>query len=341
MRLYSRLLVLCLFLPALAAHAEFLPGLYRVNEPVSSQMPPEQARAMQQAFDTLVLRLTGDAGAAKNPALAELRNDPQQLVSQFGYQDNSLQVDFDPRAVDSSLRQAGLALWGPNRPSILVWWLNQTADGLALVGDGQDSAQPLRIAAQHRGLALRLPLADLQEQLAATPQALSSAQPDALLDVSQRYAADALLAVQAVEENAQWRASWNLWLGDQLEQGSATAVDQAGLADALMLQINQRLAPRFVTAAGSSKSLTLVVQGSDLARFAELERLLEPLAARLVSVQGSQLTYRVDVSAEQLRAQLALLRLQEVNLPAVDPQALGVTDTAATQPSAEVLTFRW
>jgi hypothetical protein len=341
MRLYSRLLALCLFLPALAAHAEFLPGLYRVSEPLTSQMPPEQARAMQQAFDTLVLRLTGDVNAASNPALAELRKDPQQLVSQYGFQDNSLQVDFDPRAVDSSLRQAGVALWGPNRPSILVWWLNQTVDGATLVGDGQASAQTLRNAAQHRGLPLLLPLADLQEQLAATPQALAGPQPDGLLEVSQRYAADALLAVNAVEENAQWRASWNLWLGESVEQGVATGQDPAGLADAVMLQINQRLAPRFVLAAGSSQSLTLIVEGNDLARFAELERLLEPLGARLIAVQGGQLTYRVDASAEQLRAQLGLLRLQEVSAQAVDPQAIASTEVAAPQPTADVLTFRW
>ncbi|MCE6983853.1 DUF2066 domain-containing protein, partial [Pseudomonas frederiksbergensis] len=83
----------------------------------------------------------------------------------------------DPGSTERALRQAGLALWGNNRPSILGWWLNDSAEGSSLVGDGQGSAEPLRRAAQHRGLPLRLPLADLQEQLVATGKNLEGTDP--------------------------------------------------------------------------------------------------------------------------------------------------------------------
>jgi hypothetical protein len=49
--------------------------------------------------------------------------------------------------------------------------LNDSVEGSNLVGDGQAAAEPLRRAAQHRGLPLRLPLADLQEQLVANASA--------------------------------------------------------------------------------------------------------------------------------------------------------------------------
>jgi hypothetical protein len=78
------------------------------------------------------------------------------------------------------LHQAGLSLWGANRPAILAWWLNDASDGSSLVGDGQSSAALLHQAAQHRGLPLRLPIADLSEQLLATPENLGATEPKAL-----------------------------------------------------------------------------------------------------------------------------------------------------------------
>src|SRR5690606_4641788 len=231
MRLSARLSALCLPLFSLPALAEPVSGLYQVREPVASQQPEERNAALNRALETLVLRLTGDANAVQSPALEGVRQDPQQLVSQYVYEGETLVVDFDPLTTENKLRQAGLPLWGANRPAILAWWLNSGAEGASLVGDGQEAAAPLQRAAQHRGLPLRLPLADLQEQLVATPENLAAGQPDALREPSERYGADALLAVQAREEGGQWQAQWRLWMGDAREQGSARGTDQKALAD--------------------------------------------------------------------------------------------------------------
>lgn len=165
---------------SLASHAEILTGLYQVREPVTSQSPDERAQATQKALQTLVVRLTGNAKAAQSPALEAIRKDPQQIISQYGYDagpPESLQVDFDPVSTDRALREAGLSLWGTNRPALLGWWLNDSVDGSSLVGDGQSAAEPLRRAAQHRGLPLRLPLADLSEQLVGTAENLEGSNP--------------------------------------------------------------------------------------------------------------------------------------------------------------------
>ena len=219
MRLTARLLLVCLSLSGLPAFAAPVSDLYQVREAVSSQQPEERAAALSRALDTLVLRLTGTADAAQSPALAALRKDPQQIVSQYGYEGDKLLVDFDPLSTDRSLRQAGLALWGANRPSILLWWLSDASDGSRLLGDGQTAAEPFNQAAQHRGLPLRLPLADLAEQLVAVPENLTANDPGALREASERYATDALLAVVAREASGTWQAEWRLWLGDQKEAG--------------------------------------------------------------------------------------------------------------------------
>ncbi|HSC83583.1 MAG TPA: DUF2066 domain-containing protein [Pseudomonas sp.] len=341
MRLSTCLLASCLALFSLSSSAESVSDLYQVREAVTSQQPEERNAALGKALETLVLRLTGDSQAVQNPALATVRQDPQQLVSRFSYEGDKLVVDFDPLTTENKLRQAGIALWGANRPAILTWWLNSAGDGVSLIGDGQDAAAPLRQAAQHRGLPLRLPLADLSEQLVATPENLGANQPDALRPVSERYAADALLTVQAHEENGQWQAQWRLWLGDSREQGSAQGSDQAALADAVLLAVSERLAPRFVVKPGAASALTIEVQGANLARYAELERLLEPFAARLLQVKGDQLTWQVNASSEQLRAQLGLAGLQELPADAAPLDASAQPGTPPAPAPSNLLRFRW
>ncbi|VXB81568.1 conserved exported hypothetical protein [Pseudomonas sp. 8AS] len=341
MRLFVRLFALCCALLSLPSLAEPVSGLYQVREAVTSQQPGERGVVLGKALETLVLRLTGDAQALQAPGLEGVRKDPQQLVSQYVYEGDTLIVDFDPLTTENKLRQAGLALWGANRPAILAWWLNAGVEGSSLLGDGQEAATPLRQAAQNRGLPLRLPLADLQEQLLATPETLGADQPTALQPASERYAADALLAVQATEAGGQWQAEWRLWLGDSREQGKAQGADQKALADAVLLAVSERLAPRFVVKPGAASALLVEVQGTDLARYANLANLLEPFAARLIKVKGDQLTWQVNASAEQLRAQLALTGLQEIPADATPLDASAAAGAAPAPAPANLLRFRW
>ncbi|QAY92396.1 DUF2066 domain-containing protein [Pseudomonas sp. ACM7] len=352
MRFFSRFLFAgCMSLVSLASHAETVKNLYQVRQPVSGQTPEVREQATQQALDTLVLRLTGDPKAAQSPGLAALRKDPQQIISQYGFDAGPpevLKVDFDPATTEQALRRAGLSLWGANRPSILGWWLNDSTEGSSLVGDGQASAAPLRRAAQHRGLPLRLPLADLSEQIVATAPNLEGADATPLRGASERYNADALLAVHAREEGGQWQAKWHLWLGDKKEAGSVEGADQAAVADAVMLAVSERLAPRFVVKPGASGEQLLEVQGMNLEHYAALGRLLEPFGARLQSVDGDRIVYRVNGSAEQLRSQLSLAKLQEVpagEAPApvapAQPAEGSAPVVAPTPAPVPQLRFRW
>lgn len=350
MRLRSYLFGCCVAVCALTAQAETLSGLYQVREPVTGQGEEARALATQAALDTLVLRLTGDPKAPQSAGLAGLRKDPRQIISQFGTEagpPETLLVEFDPGSTERALRQAGLALWGNNRPAILGWWLNDSSEGSNLVGDGQSSADTLRRAAQHRGLPLRLPLGDLEEQLVATAKNLEGTDPAPLQAASGRYGADALLAVHASEADGKWTGTWRLWLGDQREQGKVEGADQAALADAVMLAVSQRLAPRFVARPGASSEQLIQVQGATLERYAELGRLLEPFGGRVTEVQGATLTWKATATADQLRAQLGLARLQEVAPETVAPAP--VADPAQAAGNAPVpvpapfngMRFRW
>ncbi len=311
MSLLSRLLLLCGAVCSVPVTAAPLPDLYKVREPVASQQPAEREEALRKAFDTLVLRLTGDANVER-PAVAALRNDPQQLVSRYAYESDAVVVSFDSTTTERALRDAGLSIWGADRPSLLTWWLTESAEGTQLIGDAQEGAADLQAAAQHRGLPLRLPLADLSEQLSATAETLGAKDLQALQQVSERYDADGLLTVVARPSGEAMEANWRLWIGDKQTQGQVSGETLPALADAVMLAVSSYLAPQYRVAPGETSELTLEVLGADIERFAELDRLLEPFDGRLLRVESDRLVYRLNASPERLRAQLALARLHEV-----------------------------
>lgn len=317
MPLIPRVIALCCAMVSAHSLAAPVSDLYKVREPVASQQPAEREEALRKAFDTLVLRLTGDP-KTDQAAVAQLRKDPQQLISRYAYEDGAVVVSFDPTTTERALRSAGLSLWGGDRPSVLTWWLTESSDGSQLIGDAQDGASELQAAAQHRGLPLRLPLADLGEQIAATAEAVAADEPRALRAVSERYDADGLLAVLAKHSDDSWQANWHFWLGDKQTQGKASGDARAAVADEILLAVSTFLAPQYRVAPGAVSEITLEVLGADVERFAELDRLLEPFNARLQRVDSDRLVYRLNASPEQLRAQLALARLQEVPADAVD-----------------------
>lgn len=335
MRVFPRLLALCCAVVSAHSMAVPLADLYKVREPVASQQPAEREEALRKAFDTLVLRLTGDSSSDQQ-AVAPLRSDPQQLVSRYAYEGDAVVVSFDPVTTERALRSAGLPLWGAERPSILTWWLGETTDGSQLVGDAQEGSSDLRAAAQHRGLPLRLPLADLSEQLVATSDAVAANDPQALRDVSERYDADGLLAVMAKQSGESWEADWRLWMGDKQTQGKASGDTRVALADEVMLAVSTFLAPQYRVKPGDRSEITLEVLGADVERFAELDRLLEPFGARLQQVASDRLVYRLSASPEQLRAQLALARLQEIAADEIDPQSMETANAnGGVEPNGE------
>ena len=344
---------LCLCLALLSAgplSAEPVEGLFRVREPLPQEQPDARAEGLRRAFDTLVLRLTGDAEASRGASLAALRNDPQPVITQYGYQADSVFVEFDAASVQKRLRDAGLGLWGANRPVVLVWWLNESPVETRLLGDGQESSDVLRAAAQHRGLPLRLPLADLSEQLAVTPEALGDPRRT-LVDASSRYDADAVMAARAQQSDSGWQVEWVLSLGDAQTRGQVSEASLEAAADAVMRAAQVWMAPRFVGQGGAVEAVALEVEGADVAGYAQVQKLLEPLGARLVAVEGDRLVYALSADLEQLRAQLSLARLVEVpaEAPAAasEPEAPGIDATAPPAPSvlpateARRLRFRW
>lgn len=333
MRFFIGMVAVLVAFVTVTANAESVAGLYQVREELDSQESEMRDAGLQQAFATLVQRLTGKTDAAQSPDLAEYRADPQSLISRYGYEGNTLIVSFDPQSVQSALRAAHLPIWGSNRPMVLAWWLVEDLQGTRLVSDGQPGTEEFYSAAQYYGVPARMPLGDLDEQLLATGDALDNSEQ--VLESAERYNADVVVIVHQQLDGETLHAQWQLWVGDERQQGQVSADTQSAVARDVFAQVNQRLAQRFAIKPGQGELLTVQVSGVDLERFVLVERLLEPFAAQLQTVSNDDAQWTMRSTVEQVRAQLALGHLQEQSAP---PPAQEVSAEDVTMPQTSILT---
>lgn len=333
------------------ANAEPVLGLYQVREELVSQESEVRDAGLQQAFTTLMQRLTGRKDAAQAAELATYRADPQSLISRYGYDGNTLIVNFDPQSVQSALRAAKLPLWGANRPLVLAWWLVDDVQGARLASDGQQLATDVQNAGQYYGVPTRLPIGDLDEQLLASADVLNQDGAQQIRQAAQRYNADAILSVHEQTDGQALQAQWQLWIGDERQQGQANAESQVALAQQIFSEVNQHLAERFAIKPGQGETFVVRVAAIDLERFVLMERLLEPFAAQLQEVTKDYAQWQVRSTAEQLRAQLALAHLKETALPTATAESAPIDATgtellpqvppAVTETNDQFLYFTW
>lgn len=303
-RVLGWLPLLLLVLPATPAPAVTVSDLYEVAMPVTTS----RDAAFLEALKVVVVRASGRRDAPAR--LGATLNNPRQYVQRFGFTaDNTLQVAFDSVSIDRLLSQAGLPIWGPERPATLVLLSVEGPDGASNWADASAVAARDAIgkAAKQRGLPLVWPDMSSQDrgQLAAIEQGDAGAA--ALLQAATRYNANAAILGRARSDGTGGMAvRWTL----ASEEGAA---ETAGAMDA-GVQLAADTFARVYSASGSAVGSVLAeVAGiNDLKAYATTLNYLEGMtlvrAVALEQVQGDTLQLKLTVrgDAAALRRALAL-----------------------------------
>lgn len=336
MRFIIGLTAALMALTAVSIQAEPVAGLYQVREELVSQESEVRDAGLQQAFITLVHRLTGQSTAAQSSELLQYQEDPQPLISHYAYDGNTLIVHFDAYTVQAALQAANLPIWGSNRPAVFTWWQAADMHDVRLISDGQISAQALHSAAQYYGIPVRLPLGDLTEQLLISTDALADSA--AIRASAERYNADVVAIVQQQATGEERAAQWQLWIGNEHQQGQVTADSQTTLARHVFAQINQHLAERFAIKPGEGELFEVRVAEVNLERFVLLERLLAPFSPQLREMTQGYVQWQVRSNPQQVRSQLALAHLHEKPLPIEQPVIEQELSIELAEPGSELQT---
>jgi uncharacterized protein len=283
---------------AVAAHAVTVPDLYETAQPVGGS----RDAAFVDALQTVVVRVSGQRDAPMRLG-AELNN-PRKYVQRFGFTaDNVLEVGFDSVSVDRLLSDAGLPIWGRERPATLVLLGTEGAGGgdrLVSAEAPPNDREAISRVARERGLPLIWATMDSQVQVdAGGDVAASTAQ---LLQTAQRHGANAALVGHVRGGTVRWT----------LVSADGAAETVGGLGDGVHLAADV-FARLFATTGSALGDVTVEVSGIvDLNAYASTLNYLESMTlVRGVAVEqvaGDTLRFRLAVrgDAVTLRRAIAL-----------------------------------
>lgn len=282
-------------LAALPAQSVTLTDLYETAQPVQES----RDAAFVEALKTVVVRVSGQRDAPARIG-AEI-NEPRKYVRRFGFRaDGVLEVAFDSASVDELLSQAGLSIWGRERPATLVMVSFEDASGserwVSADLPAAEREALLRVARQ-RGLPLTWATMDSQDRTQAGAGTATQ------LQVAARYGANAALVGQSRGGQVRWT----------LVSGDGAVETSGGLEEGVHLAADTFA--RVFGASGSSPlgSVVLEVSGiNDLTAYAATLNYLEAMTlvrgVALEQVSGGSMRFRLAVrgDAATLRRAIAL-----------------------------------
>lgn len=310
------------------ARAVEVTGLYEATVPVTSQAAVERVAASQAALEEVLVKVTGGREVLDRPEIKALLDQAEQWVQRYQYRAapaaaapapspdagvaplprQVLWLAFDRQFINQRLAEAGVPVWGVNRPRTVVW-LAEEKDGRRFLvgGDNRpDLQQSLADQAATRGLPLTLPLLDLQDQRGLNAADVWGDFPDVISRASERYQPEALLVGRVYEVAPdQWQGHWTLyhrgaattWDSAPGQEADAVAAGVAGASD----QFAKRYALSLTAEAGNAMTLTIenIASLKDYARALHYLNSLDPVAGvQVAEVQGDQVRFRLKVRSD-------------------------------------------
>lgn len=353
MRILSTLVLTVLLagLPLLAPAAEPT-DLFAAEQRVADEGSETRNALLSQLLADVLVRLSGNAAVAGQPAARELLAAAPSLVQQYRYRSADLNGEvvrylwarFDQPAVERMMRERNLPVW-TQRPRVLLWVATEQAGRRELLNlDNDPAARSAALAqAQHRGMPLQLPLMDLEDQTLLTPADVWSDYQAAIRQASARYPHDVIVTGRLrAQSGGKWSGVWSI-LGRDGDQGFQTSPQ--ALADSLAFAVDQTqnlLAAHYAPMPGTGGGHGTLVNFADvydLAAYGRLVALLEGLdmvaQVALRHVRHDRFTFEFQLRggpqelAQALDGSGRLLAMPGVSRTVLPPRTVGQPDDAA------------
>lgn len=325
------------WLAAGAAPAAEVRDLYEAEVVVADQQAEARQQAMRDGLAEVLVRATGYSATAQDPALADLLGNAPRYVQQYRYRTVpatdtmpaalALWMSFDANTINQSLRERGQPVWGSARPLLLVWLALETGSERRLVSAAESVGwSSLETAARRRGLPLRLPLLDLEDQARVTAADVWGGFQETVLNASARYQPQAVLLGRLYHDRqGVWHARWTLRVGEEALHWDNTGAVPDEVLTAGVESSADALAARFAQVGALNSGTQLSLRISDVNSLADYARLLSYLNS-LSGVSAVQVTV---VESRTVSCRLTL----EVGPDAV-ARTIGLGTTLAAMPAA-------
>ncbi len=305
-------------------------------------------QAFNQAVDKVLFRVSGQKASIGSDVLASAHKSARGWVAQHRIQDLPDLVEFDgelqtarqvnvsfySESINRFLYANGLAVWGSNRPSILLW-LVQEKDGVRTVsGARQPSAELGQMFAYGKelGLPTYAPLQDRVDANALSAGALWGFFEDDILQASERYQTDVVFAVRMGQYGNAVNVDGVLFAPGAVPQRlSVNAPSEAVANEMIVEQLAEALSNRYasVRSAGSAQSLPVKVTGvntyqalQNVKQYLDKVGVVRESRIQLIEGDSVELLLELDGSVDKFRNSVALnSMLLPKSLSALDPDA--------------------
>jgi len=300
---------------ARGAVAEVVADLYSASVPVEDQSAKALNAASRQALSEVLVKVSGSTALLQSPPVVSALGEARSQVQQYAYVRGEageaplwVRFEFDGGYITDLVTQAGAPLWTANRPQVLAWVVIEDEQGRRFISwDGTpQQAKQLDNAFSRRGVPLQLPVFDLGDLAALSPDDAWRLEEAAILAASARYNVQDVLVgrlAPAAEGNA--AGEWRYFYQDNRIDRSVTAPDlQAFFREGVNIVAGE-MASRYAVAptAGQEGGVLMSVHGvSTYADYAAIVRWLEKLEpvrhANVERVQGDRLDLRLEAQAD-------------------------------------------
>jgi len=330
--------------------------IYSGTSVLSSEGDIELAQGQQRALQQVLVKASGDASVASDPALGgklaraarlelqhRLETPTPPANGDAAAQRLRLVADFDPVGVQKLLSELGRPLWGAERPTVLVWLVIDNLGSQQIASAFQTSALDALIdTAAARGLPIQLPRMDGVDRNRIDPVTLWDATPNLVIGASQRYEARVILVARLKKAAGSWSARYTLIDGRQFEHWQANAGTAAELLATAITDSADRLARRYAVESGAAALGKIVAQIEALdsaADYAKVMRYFGQLPAvrsvETIGAVGNRLQLQLDVAVGLRRLQQLLVIDQILQFVAATPPPTTATAAAAGAAAAD------
>lgn len=234
---------------------------------------------INKAFAQVLIKVSGRSDIGQSPHYTSILEQSKNTISQFRY-DNKLIADnseagsieslskevpikeseqkkqkwfwakFNSKSVDALLKNANIAVWSNVRPATLVWF-SQEINGQRLLQsqhEAPDVHKILQQASQQRGITLKFPFMDLQDQNSISSNDIWNNYSDTILLASRRYLAQTTLTIRLFQEKSGlWNSQWTLLLLGKSQFWTIKDKDKTVVLSSGINKLTDKLAQQFTS----------------------------------------------------------------------------------------------
>ncbi len=319
---YNMLKTVCRYMmmfPLLFCFSAISAEVYNLDEsliPVDSRAKNLRSQAIKQGLKEVVLKNTGTQSALTHPEVVKQLANASAMMTQYGYQDLDgelfIKVSFDHKRLISLLRQAGLPVWGKQRPLTLIWLVEEIEGDRKILNDASASNTRAWFDTQssNRGVPLLFPLMDLDDSMQVGVNDIRGQFTANVANASLRYQANYFIMATISPQGAVYRYQMSLYPRELTagasqytpstsHSGESASVEQA-VAD-ITAAASEFYVSQYAIADSGEKLTTRIsfTDVSEMKQLVEIEKYLNQLSAiktvTVASIEGMTVEFNLGL----------------------------------------------